>query len=105
MEQLITLFQNRAPDAEIVLIAPTGMEPDRLTPRMKKAGFGAQTNVYLEMLSNTYEDLAETNNYNFLTLFGVLENGMTLDGAHPTAAGHAVIAEHIWNSFLEEYLN
>jgi acyl-CoA thioesterase-1 len=105
MEELINLFQQAVPGAEIVLMAPTGMEPGRLSPRMKEAGFGAQTNQYLGMLSRAYNDLAEKNHYSYLTLSGVLDEGMTLDGAHPTTAGHKKIAEHIWNHYLEDYLN
>ncbi len=104
LEKLIALFQGRAPEAGIVLMAPTGMDPDRLSPRMKEAGFGPQTNEYLELLSRAYDDLAQGNDYTYLTLFGVLDKGMTFDGAHPTSAGHKAIADHIWNNYLEDYL-
>lgn len=104
MEQLINILQRRAPDSEIVLMAPTGMEPDRLSQRMKEAGFGAQTNAYLTELSQAYAALAARDGYGFLSLFGLLETGMTLDGAHPTVAGHRVIADYIWNNYLEDYL-
>lgn len=86
LQEIIDKVENSYPDATIILAgmeAPPNMGPD-----------------YTERFRNIYKELAETNDVIFLPfiLEGVAgEPDLNLaDGIHPTAEGHEIVAENVW---------
>jgi len=97
MGRIIDVFRAHSPEAKIVVMTPPTMIPEKLTPRLRQAGFGPHSPPVLGRLSDAYRDLAASKNCGFIDLFPVLANGDTLDGAHPNDSGHTKIADEIWH--------
>jgi len=100
--RIADIFKAHAPGARIVIMAPPTMIPDKLTRRLRDAGFCEHSPSFLGELSDAYRDLAARRNCGFIDLFDVLDKGDTIDGAHPNDSGHTKIADKIWRSLTGE---
>ncbi len=84
-----------------ILMAPPRMDIAGMSPAVRQAGFGPQTNTLLRQLRNRYQLLAAELGIPFIDLFPILDSGDTLDGAHPTAQAHVKLAAHIYAALRE----
>ena len=96
MYKLLKAFHKRAPNARLVLASPPMMEPEKLTRRLRKAGFNEDSPHWLAKLGEAYALIAKENNWNYIDLHNTLAPGETLDGAHANKVGHRRIATTIW---------
>jgi len=101
MVTLIGKLRQRYPDADLVLLSPANFTMGEITPNLRDAGFGDDANYWLEQAGLRLKEVAEQQDAHFISLFGALQAGQTTDGAHPTVAGHAQLAERIIKGWPE----
>ena len=94
--KLIALYHAKAPRATFVLVGPPAVDVARLTPRLRKADYGARTPPALTAIRAAYKAAAERLGARFVDLSAVPSAGHTVDGVHPDPAGHAEIADAVW---------
>jgi lysophospholipase L1-like esterase len=96
MEKLIGLYQARAPHAQIVLLAPPAVYPDRLTQRLKNAHYDDKTPAKLAAITDAYKTLAGRLKIRFVDLSTLPSAENSADGVHPNDAGHDEFAKALW---------
>lgn len=90
--ELVRRIREAAPAAEVVLMTPAMIFPSAMVARMRESGFGEATPGYVLGIRDLYRELARELGVRLIDATGALGEGDTLDGAHPTAAGHAKLA-------------
>lgn len=95
LDELTDLFGGRAPGAEIVLMAPPNVYPSRLSARLRRAGFDETSPYHLKLVGDGIRQLAIRKRYRYVDLYAVVTDRNTLDGVHPSAAGHRQISNAI----------
>ena len=104
MKVILKKIRNHFPNAEIVLMSSTKMDPAAMDERMKEVGFGQRTNQYLSRIGEGYSMIASDNYYNFIDLYRLVPMNTTDDGAHLNKNGHQIAANLIIR-FLRELMN
>jgi acyl-CoA thioesterase I len=96
---LIDLYQAKAPNAQIIVIAPTNAFPEILTKRLLNAHYGTKTPVNLKAIRDQFEALAKQRGLTFIDLSDMPSSPeKSIDGIHPKAAGHQEMFDAIWAS-------
>ena len=81
-----------------IVIGPTQCFPELLTPWLLKAHYGKQTPARLKAVSSGFESMARERGLMFIDLSGVPASAEhSIDGIHPTAAGHKEMFDAIWS--------
>ena len=96
VSRLIAAYHARAPAARFLLCTPTAIDVPRLNDRLRKADYGPHSPVALAAIRDAYRSTAGRLGAAFVDLSDTLPPGRTVDGVHPDAAGHALIADAIW---------
>jgi len=96
--KLIGLYQAKAPHAVFIVIGPTQCFSEILTPWLRHAHYGEQTPARLKAVSSGFESVAKERGLMFIDLSGVPASAEhSIDGIHPTAAGHQEMFDAIWS--------
>ena len=104
MKVILKKIRSHFPNAEIVLMSSTKMDPAAMDERMKEVGFGQWTNQYLSRIGEGYFMIASDNYCHFIDLHRLVPMNTTDDGAHLNKNGHQ-IAANVVIRFLSELMN
>ena len=97
LAKLIDLYHGRAPDAAIVVVAPTKMYPKILSKRLLAAHYGEEAAANLKQITQAFAAVARQRGLPFIDLSDVPSSpANSIDGVHPNAAGHREIADALW---------
>jgi lysophospholipase L1-like esterase len=100
IDQLTDLIHERASKAEIVLMTPMNLFPANLSERLRRAGYGEESPLYVKLIGDALLDLANRKGYRSVDLYPVVTAGNTVDGVHPNAAGHRQIRDAILKALV-----
>ncbi len=95
MTSLLRKLRSRYPGAKLLVLAPSNFVVSEMTNPIRGAGFGDDVNVWLERAGLRLRGIAEEFDAEYISLFGALHEGQTVDGAHPTPAGHRSLADRV----------
>ena len=95
--ELIDMYHHRAPDAQVVVIAPPKIYPKVLSKRLLDAHYGEQSPAILKQVALALAATARKRGLTFIDLSDLPSSpANSIDGVHPNAAGHREIADAIW---------
>jgi lysophospholipase L1-like esterase len=95
MEEILQRIRSHYPDAEIVLMSSTKIDPSAISEKFAGVGFGDITNSYLSRIAAGYSIIAADNYCNFIDLHRLVPITSTLDGVHLNKNGHRIAAQVI----------
>ena len=97
MGQMVDRVRAKLPRAEVWIMAPIGINPDRLSPYFKDQEMGPDTVHYMKALSVAYEALARKKGTRFINLLHAVAPADIEDGVHANARGQRAIADAVWS--------
>ena len=96
VQKLIAAYHARAPAARFVIVTPVAAYPERLTKRLRDANYNDRTPAKLAAIRDAYAALAKRLGAGFVDVSALPGAEHSVDGVHPDAAGHAMIADAVW---------
>lgn len=94
--KMVDLTRTKLPKAEIVILAPTDVNVDKLSPFFKSEGMGPDTAQFMRALAKAYESLAKKKGTRFINLYRAVSPELLEDGVHPNGKGQIQIADAVW---------
>ncbi len=98
--KMVDLTREKLPKAEIVILAPTDVNVDKLTPFFKAEGLGPDTAHFMRALAKAYEALAKKKGTRFINLYRAVARENLEDGVHVNGKGQIQIADAVWKGLL-----
>ena len=92
---------NAYKDVKITIVSSPGLSIGNVIERWHNAGYNEKEQAMLNKLRQKYKQYAETNNCNFIDLWGLVSKENYSDGLHPNLEGQQKIAEAVWNSLIK----
>ena len=101
--RMVRTIKRKAPESEITIVAPQRIYFDKASKDQLANGVGEQTEVLSEMLDGSLAVVAKRENVRFIELIDKIQPQMLVDGVNPNIAGHARIAELVWDEISHPY--
>ena len=101
--RMVRAIKLKAPEAEITIIAPQRIYFENASKEQLSNGVGEQSEVLSEMLDGSLAVVAKRENVRFIELIDQIQPQMLADGVNPNVAGHAKIAELVWNEISHPF--
>jgi lysophospholipase L1-like esterase len=98
--KMVDLTRAKLPKAEIVILAPTDVNVDKLSPFFKSEGMGPDTAQFMRALAKAYESLAKKKGTRFINLYRAVSPENIEDGVHPNGKGQIQIADAVWKGLI-----
>jgi len=95
ISKMIDYVKGKIPQAEIVLLAPCGVNEKGMSPINIERGYADNAQVCLVKLSQEYEKVAAEKGVRFLSLLNVVSPENFDDGLHPNIAGQIQLGDYI----------
>lgn len=95
MGKMVDLVRQKLPKAEVAILAPINVNPDKYTPFFK-GELGPDTVPFMKALAVAYKSLAEKKKTRFVSLLDAVPPAEIEDGVHANGKGQIKIAEAVW---------
>lgn len=102
MREILERVEAHFPKSKIVVMSSVKIDDNKLTPKVREAGFGRHSNKYLRKIGKSYQQIAKENGYGYLDLIAQLPANNTHDGAHLNEEGHKIVAYSILGYLQKE---
>lgn len=99
--KMVDLTRKKLPNAEIVILAPTSVNVEKLTPFFKAEGLGPDTAHVMRALAVAYAELAKKKGTRFINLSRAVSPENLEDGVHANGKGQIQIADAVWKGLQQ----
>lgn len=103
MKWMINTVKKEIPRAKIVLMAPTNINLNEMSPINVKKKYNINTKKSLKELAVRYKKLAEKEDVGYINLLNTVSPGNYVDGLHPNKVGQRQIADKVWKELNKLY--
>ena len=101
LRKLVAGYAKKAPAARFVILSAPALYPDLLDQPMKDANYTEDGPAEVAALRDAYKAMAEEDGHAFVDVSDLPSHDKSVEGVHPDAAGHAELADRIWQALQD----